>query len=124
MTIALEQSHGFRASRRNFIEASHETGILEGLIALIGALLHHGVAEKFVIAEQIRGGLLVIVGSPAAVVVREIGFRGVGKIVGGESYVVIQLNQIVGIGKIVVVVIAAVVSVSAAVSPVTRICFR
>ncbi len=71
------------------LEAAHELLILKGLITFVDALLDHVVAEELVIAEEIGGGLLVVVGGPGAVVVLKVGRGGVGEILGGEGCIAV-----------------------------------
>ena len=100
--VALEQAHGFRAARGHFVEALHEPRIAERRVAFGGARRGQRVAEEFVIAEEIRRGLLIVVGGPASVVVLKVGFSGVGKVGGVQGDIVVELHEIVRIGELVV----------------------
>ena len=56
--------------------------------------------------------MLVIVGSPASVVVIEIGLGGVGKILGGKGGVIVEGLKVVRVGELIVnVVVIAVIIV-------------
>src|SRR5277367_6270743 len=101
MPFALKQSDRLRAPRSHFVETPHEVVVLERLVAFSLSLRDHVVAEEFMVAKEIGGGLLVILSRPTAVVVLKIGGFRVGEIVGGESYIVVELDQVVGIRELV-----------------------
>src|SRR5215469_5346648 len=95
-------------------------GLIERLVAFVGALANHGVAEELVAAEDVLSGLLVIVHGPVAAVFFEIGGRGVGEVLGRKCGVLVQRNQVFGIGELLVDVVVSVVSlVSAVIAAVT-----
>jgi hypothetical protein len=117
VAVVFEQADGFRSPGRDLVEATQEALIGEGPVSQLLELRSPRVAEEFVIAEQVLRGRRVVLRLPVSLVVLEIGFAGVGEVVGGEGGVAVQLHQVVGIGEglvdVFVVVVAAIATVTA-----------
>ena len=67
-------------ARRNFFEPLCEMRLVEGLVTFGGPLRDHVIAEKLMIAEDVLGRLLIVVGRPGSSIFFEIGRSCVGEI--------------------------------------------